>query len=187
MDLFLSLLLGAGLAMDCLAVSLAASTTNPALKIRIAFVLGVSFALFQTGMTLAGWAAGSSVVSLIGEYDHWVAFLILGIIGGKMVYEGSTGGEERDPVDYLSIPTVILLSLATSMDALGVGLTLGFLESGILGTALIIGLVSFLFSCGGAVLGGSLARQFGSRIEVLGGIILIVIGARILVGHLFLI
>ncbi|MDD1716378.1 MAG: manganese efflux pump MntP family protein, partial [Methanolinea sp.] len=86
MDLFLSLLLGAGLAMDCFAVSLAASTTNPSRRFRIAFVLGLSFALFQTGMTLAGWAAGSSIVSLIGGYDHWIAFFILGIVGGKMVY-----------------------------------------------------------------------------------------------------
>lgn len=173
--------------MDCFAVSLAASTTKPSVRFRIAFVLGLSFCVFQTGMTLAGWAAGSSIAFLIGGYDHWIAFAILGIIGGKMVYEGLREREVRKPVDYLSIPTVILLSLATSMDALGVGLTLGFLESGILGTALVIGLVSFLFAYSGAILGGSLAREFGSRMEILGGIILIVIGSRILVGHLFLI
>ena len=184
MDFALIVLVGISLAVDCFAVSLAAAAASPTQRVNLALVLGTAFGLFQAGMMLLGWLAGSALVEQISGIDHWLAFVILLIIGGKMIYEGLTGGEERERRDCLLLPTLFLLAVATSIDSLGVGLTLAFVTQDILIFASVAGIMAFLFACAGAMLGGILAAKYGKGFEVLGGIILIGIGLRILLEHL---
>jgi putative Mn2+ efflux pump MntP len=184
MDFLFPLLLGVGLAMDCFAVSLAAAGSAPLRRARLALTLGATFGVFQAGMLLAGWAAGSTLAGFFSGYDHWVAFLLLLAIGARMICSGLRGGEGGDNRDYLAMGTVLVLALATSMDALGAGMGMGFLSEGALFTSMIVALVTFLFSCAGALLGGTLAKELGERFEVLGGVILVGIGMRILIEHL---
>jgi len=176
------LVIAVALAMDCFAVSLAAGTASGSRVFVTAAVLAFFFGIFQSGMAILGWAAGSGLVAVTGFFDHWIAFLILTVIGAKMVYEGYRGEGSRAR-NYLSLATLIVLSVATSMDSLGVGLSLALLSTGIGAAALLIGLVSSVFSVAGVILGCSLASKWGGKVEIAGGIILTMIGARILVGH----
>jgi putative Mn2+ efflux pump MntP len=185
MDIVTPILLGIGLAMDCFAVSLAIGTTTRTRLVCAAGIIALSFGIFQGGMTLIGWAAGASVVSLISGYDHWFAFILLLFIGAKMIWEGATDGEEEAYIEVIAFVPVLILSVATSIDALAVGVSFGIFQSAILIPALIIGLVSFILSFAGVMLGERLGEVFGSRMEILGGIILILLGVRILAGHLF--
>ncbi|MCU0631806.1 MAG: manganese efflux pump MntP family protein [Methanolinea sp.] len=183
MDLPIIILVGISLAIDCFAVSLAAATSNPSRRIHLALVMGAFFGLFQAGMMLLGWVAGSAMVNQISGFDHWFAFIILSLIGGKMIYEGLFGGEERKKPDYFSLSTLLILAVATSIDSLGVGLSLAFVAQNIFLVAFLTGVISFIFACTGAMLGGILSRRYGERFEILGGIILIGIGLRILLEH----
>lgn len=182
MDTGTLLVIAVALAMDCFAVSLAAGTVSGSRLFPAAAVLPLSFGAFQSGMAILGWAAGSWLVPVFGFIDHWIAFLVLTLIGAKMVYEGYRGEEPRER-DYLSPATLLALSIATSMDSLGVGLSLALLSSGIGEAALLIGLVSAVFSFAGVMLGCSLASKWGGKVEIAGGFILIIIGARILMEH----
>lgn len=185
MELSLVLLISIGLAMDCFAVSLAAGTTFSSGKMRAALIIASFFGGFQAMMAMIGWLCGTWLEPVIASFDHWVAFGILSIIGGKMIIEGFSGEEERRK-NYLALPVLLFLSLATSIDALGVGLSLALISSGILAEAGFIGLVSMIFSCAGVLAGGHLATRYGRPVEIAGGIILILIGIRILAGHLSL-
>ena len=183
MEISLVLLVAIGLAMDCFAVSLAAGTTISIGKTRAALIIAACFGSFQAIMALLGWMAGTWLAPLIASFDHWAAFIILSLIGGKMIVEGFSGEAERRR-DYLSMPVLLLLSIATSIDSLGVGLSLALISSGIIFEALVIGLVSLLLTFAGVMIGGRLASRFGRPVETAGGIILILIGIRILAGHL---
>lgn len=183
MDLVSVALIAIGLALDCFAVSIAVGTSENLPRFPTAGVIALFFGSFQIGMNIAGWAAGSWLVGLIEGFDHWVAFLLLMIIGIKMILEGIRGEEGREGLDYFQFSTIFILSLATSMDSLGVGLSFALLSTTILVPALIIGGTAFLFSFMGVLLGKRLGEIFGQRIEVAGGIILIGIGIRILLEH----
>jgi putative Mn2+ efflux pump MntP len=174
------------LAMDAFAVSiglgLSLHPATAAQTLRLAF----HFGLFQFLMPVAGWAAGERLIGLIGPYDHWVAFGLLLVVGGKMTIESfRTGGEVRlerpDPTRGISL---LVLSIATSLDALGVGISLAALGVAIQYPAIIIGLVAFVMTIVGMKLGPVLGRIIGRRAELLGGLVLILIGIRILVDHL---
>lgn len=184
MDFPLILLVGMSLAVDCFAVSLAAAAAAPTQRVNLALVLGAAFGLFQAGMMVLGWLAGSALVEQISGIDHWLAFVILSLIGGKMIYEGLKGEEGREKRDCLLLPTVVILAVATSIDSLGVGLTLAFVAQDILLFASVAGTMAFFFAGAGAMLGGILAAKYGEWFEALGGIILIGIGLRILIEHL---
>ena len=186
MDLLLIILIGISLAMDCLAVSLAAATSNPSQKIRLAVILGISFGVFQAGMMLLGWGAGSTLIGALSGIDHWIAFIILALIGAKMIYEGIRADPDREKRDYFSLSSILILATATSIDSLGVGLSLGLLAGNILLVALVAGVISFLFACSGAMLGGFMSERFGKNFEILGGAILIGIGLKILLEHMAL-
>lgn len=183
MDLFSILLVAGALAMDCLAVSLAAGTTMEAGKARGAMRIALAFGLFQTGMTFAGWAAGTWLEYLIASYNQGIAFVILSVVGAHMIYEGIAGNPE-EVRDYLSFPVLLFLAVATSLDALGVGLSFALLSDPILIPALLFGTVSFLFSFTGVMIGSRIAQRFGKTAEIAGGAILILIGIRILAGQL---
>ena len=135
-------------------------------------------------MTFVGWLAGSSVIGLISAYDHWIAFILLAIVGGKMIWEGLRGGEEEAHIEAVQLIPVIVLSLATSIDALAVGVSFGVLQTAVLIPAIIIGLVCFGISFAGVMLGERLEDILGNKMEIIGGLILILIGINILAGHL---
>jgi putative Mn2+ efflux pump MntP len=184
MDLLILLFVSIGLAMDCLAVSLAVGTRKQIPTTRIALTLALVFGGFQFIMNIMGWAMGEWLIPFLAGFDHWVAFILLAVIGGKMIYDGFKGAEESKTVKILQPATLLLLAVATSIDSLGVGLSFALLAIVILIPALMIGMVSAVFSFAGVFLGNRLAEHFGERMEILGGIILIGIGVRILFGHL---
>jgi manganese efflux pump family protein len=186
MDFLTVFLIALGLAMDAFAVSLsggfAAGKATPRQTLRLAF----HFGLFQFFMPILGWAAGLTVQNLIQAYDHWVAFALLAGIGGKMVYESfRTEGVEKRNRDITRGASLVLLSLATSIDALAVGLSLSLLRVRILYPSTVIGVVCFALTAFGFTFGSRLGRLLGRRMELLGGVVLIGIGVKILVGHLF--
>jgi putative Mn2+ efflux pump MntP len=185
MELFTVFAIAVILALDCFAVSLAAGASQVSGKLRLAITLAIPFGLAQFAMTIAGWAAGAQTVSFISGFDHWVAFLILAFIGGKMIYEGYWGEEER--IVIYNASTILILSVATSVDALGAGLSLAFLQANIWFSSMIIGITSFLFALAGVLLGKRLGQHFGRRMEIAGGIILLMIGIRIVVEHMLVI
>jgi putative Mn2+ efflux pump MntP len=181
------LLIAVGLAMDCFAVSLGVGCAGTATGLRPTFRLFFHFGLFQAGMTLLGWLAGKTVVSYISGFDHWVAFILLAFVGGRMIRSGlRKEGEAPAIPDPSRGMTLVMLSVATSIDALAVGLSLALLSVNVLWAALLIGGVSALLSLAGLLLGNQLGMRFGKVMEVIGGLILIGIGLRMLVTHLSL-
>jgi putative Mn2+ efflux pump MntP len=178
------LLIAVGLAMDAFAVSIVAGALKRVRGARAAFRLAFHFGLFQFLMPLAGWYAGASVVDLISTFDHWVAFGLLAFVGGRMIISGFGSERKAFDGDPSRGYTLVALSVATSIDALAVGLSLGVVRLSIWYPAVIIGLVAAAFSLLGIGLGRRLGTAFGRRMEIAGGIILIAIGLRILFSHL---
>ena len=179
-------LIAIGLAMDCFAVSLGVGTAGTATGPRPTFRLFFHFGLFQGGMTLLGWLAGKTVVTYIATVDHWVAFALLAFVGVRMIRGGlQKAGEEPAIPDPSRGLTLVMLSVATSIDALAVGLSLALLDVNVLWSALVIGGVSAVLSLVGLLLGNQLGLRFGKSMEILGGIILLGIGLRVVITHLF--
>jgi putative Mn2+ efflux pump MntP len=174
------------LAMDCFAVSLGMSCGPIKLSGRQTFRLALHFALFQFAMPVIGWLAGENLLRYIEPFDHWVAFGLLAFVGGKMIRESFRVGkdEEECPVDRTRGLSLIVLSVATSIDALAVGLSLAVLRVHILYPAAIIGVICFALTLVGSKLGPVVGRIVGKRAELVGGLILIAIGIKILAGHL---
>ena len=183
MDLLTPALIAIGLSMDCFAVSLAIGTTTKTRLIFAATIIALFFGAFQAGMVVIGWVAGVSLIGLISAYDHWIAFILLAIVGGKMILEGVRGGDDEAHVEVIRIVPVIVLSVATSIDALAVGVSFGVLQTAVLIPALIIGIICFGISFAGVMLGERLEKYLGNKMEIFGGIILILIGIRILYEH----
>ena len=179
-------LIAIGLAMDCFAVSLGVGTAGTAVGLRPTFRLFFHFGLFQGGMTLLGWLAGKTVVGYIASVDHWVAFGLLAFVGVRMIRGGLQKASEEPAIpDPSRGLTLVMLSIATSIDALAVGLSLAFLDVNVLWSALLIGGVSAVLSLLGLSLGNQLGLRFGKSMEILGGLILIAIGLRVMITHLF--
>jgi putative Mn2+ efflux pump MntP len=151
MDLLTLALVGIGLSMDCFAVSLALGSTIKTRLLYTAVTVALCFCAFQAGMTLIGWGAGVSVIMLISSYDHWFAFILLAIVGGKMVWEGLSGEDQEEPIESIRFYPLIVLSIATSIDALAVGVSFGVLQIDILVPAVIIGIVCFGISFSGVM------------------------------------
>ena len=170
--------------MDALAVSVANGCIIRDLKMRHAFLIAGFFGLFQAIMPLAGWAVGLSFSSFICRYDHWIAFGLLGFIGGKMIWESVKMGRQCEERNALHFPTLLLLSLATSIDALAVGLSFAMLDISIIGPVLIIGGVTFILCFAGIFVGNRMGHFFENRLELAGGVILIGIWVKILLEHL---
>jgi putative Mn2+ efflux pump MntP len=160
-------------------------TAGTAVGLRPTFRLFFHFGLFQGGMTLLGWLAGKTVVTYIASVDHWVAFGLLVFVGVRMILGGlRKEGETPAIPDPSRGLTLVMLSVATSIDALAVGLSLALLDVNVVWAALLIGGVSAVLSLIGLLLGNQLGLRFGKSMEVLGGIILIGIGLRVLITHI---
>jgi putative Mn2+ efflux pump MntP len=174
-----------GLAMDAFAVSIAVGLTLKQVSLRQTFRLSYHFGLFQALMPIIGWLAGRSLAEWIAPVDHWIAFGLLAAIGGKMIYEALADNEEEDEKkDPTKGASLVVLSVATSIDALAVGLSLALLGVDVWYPALVIGIVALAFTAVGLHLGKRFGARFGRRMEIVGGVILIGIGLRILVEHL---
>ncbi len=181
MDILTDILIAAGLSMDSLAVSMAwGSGAKDAL--RAAALAAVFFGTIQALMFAAGGLGGEAAKSSIQAYDHWVAFVLLGIVGMRMVIS-SLRGKGRAPAPPSGVPGILALALATSIDAVAAGAGLAFAENDVWSGALIVGCVTAAFSFGGALAGGYGGRALGARMSVLGGLVLIGIGFRILLSH----
>jgi len=181
MDLIAILLIAVALALDCFAVALAACI-KPEERYRGAARIALAFGLFQAGMTVSGWLAGRTLSDLISGFDHWVAFGLLVIVGLRMIRGGISADTGRGTC--LDTPHLLFLAVATSIDALAVGVSFALLDTGILVPSLIIGFAAFAISFLGAALGGIAAERWGKAMEVAGGIVLIGIGVRILIIHM---
>lgn len=185
-------LLAIGLAMDCFAVSIASGIIMKRIRLRPMLSMAFAFGFFQALMPLLGWIGASSFSHLIEDWDHWIAFAILVFLGGRMVRESFKDEECRHEFDPTNLKVLLTLAVATSIDALAVGISFAFVGTYSISTILppigIIGLVSFVLSLAGLMFGicfgHGLARKL--RAELWGGIILIAIGTKILIEHLFL-
>jgi putative Mn2+ efflux pump MntP len=187
MSLWDILLIAVGLAMDAFAVSLGIGTTRVACAPRPIFRLSFHFGFFQFMMPVLGWLAGSSFARLISDFDHWVAFGLLAFVGGRMIRSGLDADATAFGCDPSRGRMLITLSIATSIDAFAVGLSLAMLGAEILYPSAIIGGVTGTLSLIGLLIGHRLGVLFGKRMEIAGGLILIGIGARIVLSDLGLI
>ncbi len=185
MDNLTIILTAIGLAMDCLAVSISCGITMNEFNCKDAVILAIFFGGFQGGMALLGWIGGTGFADQIENIDHWVAFGLLAIIGGKMIKEGMEQKSECETFNIRKMRVLIILSIATSIDALAIGITYAFLQTPIIIPVLLIGIMSFLFAIIGSILGKRLGQFFGNHMEIIGGIILIGLGCKILVEHLY--
>jgi putative Mn2+ efflux pump MntP len=180
------LVIAIALSADCFAVAFSGSISMQRITPFQITRTALSFGLFQAMMPVLGWLVGRTVVDAVASYDHWLAFILLALIGGKMIW-GSFRTEESRPAgtDITKGFTLIVLSVATSIDALAVGLTFAFLEVNITLASVTIGVVAFLVTVIGFLAGKKAGRLMGKRAEAIGGLILIAIGLRILLTHLF--
>jgi putative Mn2+ efflux pump MntP len=173
-----------GLAMDCFAVAVGASVALRRTTARQTLRLAFHFGLFQFLMPVLGWLAGLTVAGPLGMLDHWIAFGLLAFIGGKAVWTALRGESEGvRAADPTRGATLLMLSVATSIDALGVGFSFAMLGVRVWGPSVVIGLVSGAVTAIGMEVGSRLGERFGRRVEVLGGLILIAIGIKILLQH----
>jgi manganese efflux pump family protein len=185
MDLIVLIGIAVGLSMDALAVSVANGVMIKKLHVRHAFRIAFSFGFFQAIMPLIGWAAGITFSTYIKSIDHWVAFGLLVVVGGRMIWESiSSSKKDEAAKNCLHFPTLLILSIATSIDALAVGVSFAFLDITIWFPILVIGLITFVICFIGVILGNKLGPFFGNKLGIIGGLVLIGIGIEILVEHL---
>lgn len=179
------LLLAVGLSMDAFAVSICKGLSIKKLKLSHCLIAGVWFGGFQALMPALGYILGSAFEGYITTFDHWVAFILLGIIGGNMLKEGVSNGEESSADDSFAFKTMFLLAVATSIDALAVGITFALLpDVNILYAVTFIGISTFILSAAGVKVGNVFGLKYENKAQIVGGIILIILGIKILLEHL---
>jgi putative Mn2+ efflux pump MntP len=183
MNIFEIFLIAIGLSFDTFAVSVSSGLTISKIKFWQAFKIAVTLAFFQTLMPLIGWITGSQIENLIQNYDHWIAFGLLSLLGCKMVIEGLKNNHEEEKLNPLKTTVLIGMAIATSIDALVIGVSFAFIEINIYVSLLIIGVITFFSSMVGILIGKKVKGSFGNKMEILGGLILIAIGVKILISH----
>ena len=183
MTLFSLFIIAVGLSMDAFAVSICKGLAMQKITIKKALIVGLWFGGFQALMPAIGYLLGSQFESYITNIDHWIAFVLLFIIGGNMIKE-ALSKEEEPTSDSLAFKEMLLLALATSIDALAVGVTFAFLKVQILPAVLFIGVITFTLSALGVKIGNIFGCRYKSKAELVGGIILILMGCKILLEHL---
>ena len=177
-------LIGIGLSMDAFSVSICKGLTTRRFSWRMALICGLWFGGFQALMPLVGYFLGVSFQSLIESVDHWVAFGLLVLIGGNMIREALFGKDEGQDSGALDFKTMLLLAIATSIDALAVGVSFACLQVNIWWSILIIGLTTFAFGVAGVRIGNVFGSRYEKKASIAGGIILILIGVKILLEHM---
>lgn len=181
-------LLGVGLSMDAFAVSVCKGLGMRKLNKKQALIIGLYFGGFQALMPFVGWLLGSQFQKYITSIDHWIAFILLGFIGGKMMIEAVREWNEDEVVDVMDAPidhkNMLVLAVATSIDALAVGITFAFLGTPIVEAITIIGITTMVISIAGVVVGNFFGSRYKSKAEFIGGLILVLLGLKILLEHL---
>jgi putative Mn2+ efflux pump MntP len=182
-------ILAVGLSMDAFAVSICKGLCMRKVTVKKAGIVGLYFGAFQAGMPLLGYALGVQFQDRITALDHWIAFVLLGLIGANMVREALSKGEEdcacpTDEKEELGVKNMLLLAVATSIDALAVGVTFAFLKVQIIPAVSFIGIITFSLSAAGVKIGNVFGVRYKSKAELAGGIILILMGTKILLEHL---
>ncbi len=179
------LLIAIGLAMDAFAVAIGIGSTRRAIGVRAVLRLSFHFGLFQFMMPMLGWLTGASIAHFISAVDHWIAFALLAFVGGRMILSGF----DTDGVSHVGDPShgrmLVTLAFATSIDAFAIGLSLAMLRIDIIFPSIVAGLVAAVFTLSGLGIGYRLGEIFGKRMEIIGGLILIGIGLRVLISDLF--
>jgi len=181
-----------GLSLDAFTVALTNSTIISDLKIKHGLRMAAFFGLFQFLMPIVGWAAGMTFNSYIEKIDHWIAFLLLLFVGGRMIFAGlpfskkddKSSCEDENRKDCRNLPTLFMLSIATSIDAMAVGLSFAMIKINIIYPSLIIGIITFLISLLGYYLGKAVGKKIKIELDIFGGIILVGIGIKILLEHI---
>ncbi len=176
-------IIAVGLSMDALAVAICKGLSMAKMSWRKGIIVGLWFGGFQALMPLIGYLLGAQFESKITAFDHWIAFILLGLIGGNMIREGVSGDEEKTD-DSVSIKSMLPLAIATSIDALAVGVTFAFLRVNIVYAVSFIGVITFLLSTVGVKVGNVFGARYKSKAEIAGGVILILMGLKILIEHL---
>ena len=185
MDIVTLLFIAVGLAMDAFSVAITDGITIKKVKLANALKIALFFGAFQFGMLYLGNLLGSTFEKYIVAVDHWIAFVLLMFIGGKMFFDAIKGDEEEECENPLSFKTLTVLAIATSIDALAVGVSIVTMTESILFAASVVGIVAFLFSFAGVYIGNKCGDLFGNKAEIIGGIVLMGIGVKILIEHLF--
>ncbi len=180
------ILISIALAMDAFTVALCQGISCKQLTIRYSFIIALNFGLFQAVMPFLGWLCGISLEQYIASVDHWIAFLILAFLGGKMTFDSFKNEDEIKPKQKLSMATIWLMSIATSIDALAVGISFAVLpDINIYFAVACIGIICFVLSLLAILIGKKFGAKFKLNTEAVGGIILFLIGTKILIEHLF--
>lgn len=184
-------LLAVGLSMDAFAVSICKGLGMKKINLKVAVVLGLFFGGFQAGMPVIGWALGSQFMGIIGPIDHWIAFILLAFIGGKMLWEAFTEDEDEDEdegdgkdAEKIDLGEYLILAIATSIDALAVGISFAALSVDIMPAVSLIGITTFIFSVAGVAIGHTFGARYEKPATIVGGVVLIFIGLKILLEHL---
>lgn len=179
-------LIGIGLAMDAFAVSICKGLTMKKVSKKYVLIIAIFFGGFQAFMPLLGWMLGKKFESYITSFDHWIAFILLAFIGGKMLMDGFHGDDEQENIleFQLDFKELLMLAIATSIDALAVGITFAFLNYPIMECITIIGVTTFIISFVGVYIGHFFGSKYEHKAEIVGGIILIIIGLKILFEHI---
>lgn len=181
------LLIAVGLSMDAFAVSICKGLGMKKVNLKVAFALALFFGGFQALMPLIGWALGGQFLWLISPIDHWIAFVLLAVIGGKMLWEAfhdEEGEDDGKPADKIDLGEFFILAVATSIDALAVGISFAALAVDIVPSILIIGVVTFCFTIAGVFVGNFFGSRYEKPASIVGGVVLILIGLKILLEHL---
>ena len=186
MDYIILILIAVALAMDAFAVSISCGIIIKDVKLKHALKIALFTGFFQGFFTFLGWLGGIYIAHLISNIDHWIAFVLLVVIGTKMIYESiKIDSDEDKKFNPLKFSVLILLGIATSIDALAIGLSFALLNVSILVPVILIGIMAFGFSVLGVLIGKKAGQVFGNKVEIIGGFILIGIGVNILISHLF--
>ena len=183
MKLYEIIVIGIGLAMDAFAVSVCKGLSMKKIDWKKAIIIALYFGIFQAVMPVIGYFLGNTFSAFVQKVDHWIAFILLAIIGGNMIRE-SRDDEVEKRNDKVDVKTMVILAIATSIDALAVGVTFAFFEVNLLLAITIIGIITFVLSILGVVIGNKFGDKFQNKAELAGGIILILIGLKILLEHL---
>ena len=176
-------LIAVGLSMDAFAVSVCKGLAMPKCTFKKAAIVGLWFGGFQALMPAIGYILGAQFQEAIASIDHWIAFVLLALIGGNMIHEALDNDEEEAGAS-LDVKTMFLLAVATSIDALAIGITFAFLKVNIIPAVCFIGIVTFIISFAGVKIGNVFGARYKNKAEIVGGVILILLGLKILLEHL---